>query len=85
MTRSDLKPSVEATLKYLDGTTEDLTDASGVVLIMKKENGQVIISEKAGSIIDSAPDNPDIKPSIVRYDWEEDDTDVVGFVMASLW
>jgi hypothetical protein len=83
MTRGDFKPSIEVTLKCLDGTTVDLTDSSGVVFNMKKENGQVIISGKAGSIIDGSA--PEVKPSIVRYDWEEDDTDVVGFVMASLW
>lgn len=56
MTRGDFKPSIEVTLKCLDGTTVDLTDSSGVVFNMKKENGQVIISGKAGSIIDgSAP------------------------------
>jgi hypothetical protein len=41
MTRGDLKPSIEATLKYLDGTTVDLTEASGVVFNMKKENGHL--------------------------------------------
>jgi hypothetical protein len=76
MTRGDLKPSIEATLKYLDGTTVDLTDTSGVVFNMKKENGPVIISGKAGTIIDKS--SPEVKPSIVRYDWEEGDTDVVG-------
>jgi hypothetical protein len=76
MTRGDLKPSIEATLKYLDGTTMDLTDASGVVFNMKKENGPVIISGKAGSIIDDS--SPEVKPSIVRYDWEKGDTDVDG-------
>jgi hypothetical protein len=76
MTRGDLKPSIEATLKYLDGTTVDLTDASGVVFNMKKENGPVIISGKAGSIIDDR--SAEVKPSIVRYDWEKGDTDVAG-------
>jgi hypothetical protein len=66
MTRGDLKPSIEATLKYLDGTTVDLTDASGVVFNMNKENGPVIISGKAGSIIEDS--SAEVKPSIVRYD-----------------
>jgi hypothetical protein len=43
---------------------------------MKKENGPVIISGKAGSIIDDS--SPEVKASIVRYDWEEGDTDVAG-------
>jgi hypothetical protein len=76
MTRGDLKPFIEATLKYLDGTTVDLTDSSGVVFNMKKKNGPVIISGKAGSIIDDS--SPEVKPSIVRYDWEKGDTDVDG-------
>jgi hypothetical protein len=36
MTRGDLKPSIEATLKYLDGSTVDLTDATGVVFNIEK-------------------------------------------------
>ena len=67
---ADLKPPIEATLKYLDDTTVELTDASGVVFNMK-ENAPVIISGKAGIIINDS--SPEVKPSIVRYDWGEGD------------
>ena len=75
MTKGDLKPAIEATLKYLDGTTVDLTSATGVTFSMKKENGTVIISAKAGTISSAAG-------GIVRYDWEDGDTDTDGVFMA---
>ena len=75
MTVGDLLPAVEATLKYLDGTTVDLTSATGVTFSMKKENGTVIINAKAGSISNAAG-------GIVRYDWGEGETDDTGVFYA---
>ncbi len=75
MTKGDLKPPIEATLKYLDGTVVDLTEATGVIFNMKKENGTLIINGKAGSIVTP-------NPGVVRYDWEEGDTDTRGVCYA---
>jgi hypothetical protein len=71
MTKGDLLPPIEATLKYLDGTTVDLSDASGVIFNMKKENGTVIVDAKAGSIVSAGA-------GVVKYAWAEGDTDVYG-------
>ncbi len=76
MTKGDLLPSIQATLKYLDGTTVDLTDATTVVFHMKRENGDVVISAGTGYVNSSAG------AGIVQYDWQEGDTDVEGVCFA---
>jgi len=72
MTRGDLLPSIQATLKYLDGTLVDLTDATTVVFHLKQENGDVVISAGTAYVNSSAG------AGIVQYDWQEGETDVEG-------
>ena len=76
MTKGDLLPSIQATLKYLDGTLVDLTDATTVEFHMRKENGDVVISAGTGSVLSPAAGG------IVQYDWQEGDTDVEGVCYA---
>ena len=75
MTQGDLRPVIQATLKYLDGTTVDLSGATGIIFSMKKENGEVIVDGKAGSIIN-------VSGGIIQYDWADGDTDVSGVCYA---
>ncbi len=76
MTKGDLLPSIQATLKYLDGTVVDLTDATTVVFNLKKENGDVVFSGGTAFVNSSAG------AGIVQYDWQEGDTDVEGVCFA---
>ncbi len=75
MTKGDLYPSIEATLKYLDGTVVDLTDATVVKFHMTKEDGTVIVEDGSGSIVSPAG-------GVVGYNWQEGDTDVSGVCYA---
>ena len=76
MTKGDLLPSIQATLKYLDGTLVDLTDATTVVFHLKQENGDVVISAGTAYVNSSAG------AGIVQYDWQEGDTEVEGVCYA---
>ncbi len=76
MTKGDLLPAVQATLKYLDGTVVDLTDATGVIFNLKKENGTVVIDGHAGAILSPAAGG------IVTYTWAEGETDISGVCYA---
>lgn len=64
MVCNDLKPSVKAQLKWKDGTTVDLTDATAAKFHMADQDGNVLIDETATIL-------PDRKNGWVQYDWQD--------------
>ena len=69
MVRNDLKPNIEATLTYKDGSVVNLTNAT-VKFHMKKENGAVVVNKDA--------DVTEALNGKVVYYWAEGDTDLLG-------
>lgn len=70
MVRNDLKPSIEATLKYTDGTVVDLTNCT-VKFHLRKRDGAIIVNKDA-TILEPKTDGK------VIYNWASGDTDIVG-------
>jgi len=69
MKRNDTLPSLEATLKYSDGTAIDLTGAT-VKFYMAKPDGTVVINATA-TIVDAVNGK-------VRYEWQQGDLSEEG-------
>ena len=69
MVKGDLKPSVQATLKWKDGSIANLTGCT-VKFHMKK--GDSVLIDKNASIVDPPTSG------IVQYDWASGDTDTSG-------
>ena len=70
--QGDTLPSVEATLKYTDGTVMDLTDFT-VVFTMIGKDGTKKVDEASATIV-----NPPGTDGKVRYYWSGTDTDTPG-------
>lgn len=74
MKRGDLRPALRVKLRYQDGAADSagLGDASSVVFNMANaETGAMVIEGGTVSIEDAAT-------GLVRYDWEDGDTDAIG-------
>jgi hypothetical protein len=69
MYKTELRPSIKATLKWPDGTVVDLTGCTAKFQLVERDTGLVILS-KAATVV-SPPTN-----GIVQYDWASGETDV---------
>lgn len=69
MYKTELRPSIKATLKWPDGTVVNLTDCSAKFQLVEKDTGNVILNKTATIL--SPPTS-----GIVQYDWVAGETDV---------
>lgn len=69
MYKTELRPSIKATLKWPDGTVVNLTGCTAKFQLVERDTGLVILN-KAATVL-SPPTN-----GIVQYDWEAGETGV---------
>lgn len=75
MKRNDRKPYVNAVLKDSSSSAVDLTSASGVSFIMKKEG-------ESSTKINASATITDASNGEVQYQWAAGDTDTAGTYLA---
>jgi len=71
MRKGDLRPPVQGSLKWENGTAVDLTGCS-VTFTMIDENGTKKVNAVSASIVGSPTDGK------VKYEWSGTDTDTAG-------
>lgn len=69
MFKGDRRPSIKATLEYIDGTAVNLTDCTVKLQLIELKTNVTILNETAG-ILSPASDGK------VQYDWKVDETNV---------
>jgi len=69
MYKTELRPSIKATLKWPDGTVVDLTGCTANFQLVETETGLVLLNKTATIL--SPPTG-----GIVQYDWETGETNV---------
>lgn len=70
MVKGNLKPSIQAALKWKDGSVVDLTGCTGVKFHMKQ--GSSVLIDKDASIVDPPTSG------VVQFYWASGDTDYEG-------
>lgn len=69
--QNDTAPSIEAALTDSNGRRRSMTEASAVRFHMKDENGNILIQDGVGSVINPAK-------GIIAYEWQAGDTANTG-------
>jgi len=69
--QNDTAPSIEAALKDSNGRVKSMANASTVVFHMSDENGNILVQNGLGTIINATK-------GVVAYDWQAGDTSNTG-------
>ena len=69
--QNDTAPSIEAALKDSNGRVKSMANASTVVFHMSDENGNILVQNGVGTIINATK-------GVVAYDWQAGDTSNTG-------
>lgn len=69
--QNDTAPSIEAALKNSNGRVKSMANTSTVKFHMNDENGNALVSNGTGTIINAAK-------GIVAYEWQSGDTANTG-------
>lgn len=69
--QNDTAPSIEAALKDSNGRVKSMANASTVVFHMSDENGNILVENGLGTIVNAAK-------GVVAYEWQAGDTSNTG-------